>query len=33
MHNQNSFYSKFKQKYQIIPNDYQKKNYLNDHFS
>ena len=32
IHNQNSFYTKFKQQYHMMPNDYRKKNYLNDHF-
>lgn len=32
IHNQNSFYTKFKQQYQMMPSDYRKKNYLTDHF-
>ncbi len=32
IHNQNSFYTKFKDQYHMMPNDYRKKNYLNDHF-
>ena len=33
IHNQNSFYTKFKEQYHMLPNDYRKKNYLNDTFS
>lgn len=30
--NLNSFYTKFKKQYHMMPNDYRKKSYLSDHF-
>lgn len=32
IHNQNFFYTKFKQRFQMLPSDYRKKNYLTDYF-
>lgn len=32
IHNLNSFYTKFKKQYHMMPNDYRKNNYLTDHF-
>lgn len=33
IHNLNSFYSKFKQQYHVMPNAYRKNNHLLDHFN